>query len=70
MPTMPVVAVVIDVAVRDLALGGCHGDAGERDCRKRGDEFDLVHGVVPFFVCVFLFFVTWQRLSALRRALL
>lgn len=32
-----------------------HCDSGDRDCGERRDEFDLVHGVVPFFACGYVF---------------
>ena len=45
-------AVVVMMVVRDHAA--THVSTGERgtsecDCGERRDEFDLVHGMVPFF---------------------
>jgi len=54
----PMMAVVMMVVVCDHAV--IHVSAGKRGsgecgCGERRDEFDLVHGMVPFFVwgCVF-----------------
>ena len=47
------VAVVMMMVMRDHAAihvsTGKRG-SGECDCGERRDEFDLVHGMVPFFV--------------------
>ena len=47
------VAVVVMMVVRDHAAthvsSGKRG-SGECDCGERRDEFDLVHGVGPFFI--------------------
>ena len=32
-----------------------HCDSCDRDCRKCGDEFDFVHGMVPFFAWDYVF---------------
>ena len=47
------VAMVVMMVMRDHAA--IHVSTGERcsgecDCGERRDEFDLVHGMVPFFV--------------------
>ena len=52
------VAVVMMMVVCDHAT--IHVSTGERgsgecDCGESRDEFDLVHGMVPFFVWVYLF---------------
>ena len=52
------VAVVMTVVLCDHAA--IHVSSGERgtgecDCGERRDEFDLVHGMVPFFVCGYVF---------------
>ena len=51
-------AVVMMVVVRDHAAihvsTGKRG-SGECDCGERRDEFDLVHGMVPFFVLGYVF---------------
>ncbi len=52
------VAVVMMMVVCDHAA--IHVSSGERstsecDCGERRDEFDLVHGMVPFFVWGYVF---------------
>ena len=52
------VAVVVVMVMRDRAairVSAGERSSRERDCGERRDEFDLVHGMVPFFVwgCVF-----------------
>ena len=42
-----VVMVVCDHAAIHVSTG--EGGTGECDCGERRDEFDLVHGMVPFF---------------------
>ena len=54
----PMVAVVMMMVVRDHAA--IHVSSGERgsgecDCGERRDEFDLVHGMVPFFAWGYVF---------------
>jgi len=52
------VAVVMMVVVCDHAVihvsTGKRG-SGECDCGERRDEFDLVHGMVPFFALGYMF---------------
>jgi len=50
-----VVMVPLDVSDRNLASRLRQCDSGEGNCRESGDEFDLVHGVVPFFACCSVF---------------
>ena len=49
---VPSVMMVVpsDVSARGETPWRGHCRAGECDCRESGDEFDLVHGVVPFFI--------------------
>ena len=53
----PMVAVVMmvmrDHAAIHVSTGKC--GSGECDCGKGCDEFDLVHGMVPFFVWGYVF---------------
>ena len=52
------VAVVVMVVVCDHAaihVSTGERDTGECDCGERRDEFDLVHGMVPFFVWGYVF---------------
>jgi len=44
------VVMSLDAAAHHMSHRSCHRRPGECDCRKCGDEFDLVHGVVPFFI--------------------
>ena len=55
-PTM--VAMVVMTVMRDHAA--IHVSSGERctsecDCGKGRDKFDLVHGMVPFFIWGYVF---------------
>ena len=54
----PMVAVVMMMVVCDHAAihvsSGKRG-SGECDCGERRDEFDLVHGMVPFFAWGYVF---------------
>ena len=66
----PMVAMVMMVVVCDHAA--IHVSTGERcsgecDCGKGRDEFDLVHGMVPFWFVV-MCFVRWKLRSVRRRA--
>ena len=52
------VAMVVMMVMRDHAA--IHVSTGERcsgecDCGKGRDEFDLVHGMVPFFALGYVF---------------
>ena len=53
MMAVVMMVVVCDHAVIHVSTG--KRGSGECDCGERRDEFDLVHGMVPFFVwgCVF-----------------
>ena len=47
---MTAVVMVVVMVVADSAWPWRrHCDSRDRDCREGGDEFDLVHDVVPFF---------------------
>ena len=52
------VAMLLMMVMRDHAAihvsTGKRG-SGECDCGERRDEFDLVHGMVPFFVWGYVF---------------
>ena len=54
-PSVMVVMAMVNASPRHRRSGRCHCDPGECDCSNCRDEFDLVHGVVPFFVCGYLF---------------
>jgi len=47
---MVVVMVMVDATAGHLRSRRRHCDSGDRDCGECRDEFDLVHGVVPFCV--------------------
>ena len=47
MVAMVVMMVMRDHAAIHVSTGKC--GSGECDCGKGRDEFDLVHGMVPFF---------------------
>ena len=47
------VVVVCDHAAIHVSSG--KRGTGECDCGERRDEFHLVHGVVPFFACGYVF---------------
>ena len=54
------VAVVMMMVMRDHAASHVATWRGERgsgecDCGERRDEFDLVHGMVPFFAWGYVF---------------
>ena len=66
----PMVAMVVMMVMRDHAA--IHVSAGKRgtgecDCGESRDEFDLVHGMVPFWFVV-MCLVRLKLRSALRRA--
>ena len=43
-----VVMMMADATASHWRSGCGHRDSCDRDCGERRDEFDLVHGVVPF----------------------
>ena len=47
--------VSFDVTACHVATRCGERGSGECDCGERRDEFHLVHGVVPFFACGYVF---------------
>ena len=55
MPAVVVMMMVLDASTVHVSSGCGNGSSGDCDSRKCDDEFDLVHGVVPFFFVGYVF---------------
>ena len=56
MPSLMVMVVVmVDASTVHMSSGSGHSDSCDCNSRESGDEFDLVHGVVPFFFWSYVF---------------
>ena len=48
-PVMMAVMMMVDGSTVHVSAWRSNGSSGDCDSRKSGDEFDLVHGMVPFY---------------------
>lgn len=54
-PSVMMMVVMVDASASHWRSGCRHRDSGDCNCGESRDEFDLVHGVVPFFAWGYVF---------------